>query len=101
VELQNVFGVEGSRGIVLQVHPNPMRSYCLVETNGVQVERVFIYDVLGRVVRVLSPTASRLTPNKFFWDGRDNQGKEVRSGVYFVRVKTDRGSVNQKLILMR
>jgi hypothetical protein len=51
--------------------------------------RLTVYDVQGRAVRVLvdegdfASGAGRAT-----WDGRDEQGQQVASGVYFARLRT-------------
>jgi flagellar hook assembly protein FlgD len=48
-----------------------------------------VYDVLGRRVRTL--VAGDLQPRRYtrFWDGRDDSGTRVGSGVYFYRLKAD------------
>jgi flagellar hook assembly protein FlgD len=63
--------------------------------------RLTLYDLTGRVVRSFTPYASRLTPYKVFWDGRDDQGKEVRSGVYFLRVVGGVKDITKKVIVVR
>jgi flagellar hook assembly protein FlgD len=63
-----------------------------------------VYDVSGRLVRVLvnSPT-SNLEPGTYqlLWDGRDDQGKALPSGVYFLRLETDASRLTRKAVLTR
>ena len=46
-----------------------------------------IYDLSGRLIRAFPLHLSLFSPRKMSWDGRDMSGKEVQSGVYFLRVK--------------
>jgi hypothetical protein len=91
---------KGLDGSLVRVYPNPSRGsfwiYC--PTRGM----VSIYDVTGKLVRTLSPAASRLTSYEYFWDGRDARGKEVRSGEYFIQLRTVNGvKVVKKVTVLR
>lgn len=63
-----------------------------------------IYDVSGRLVRTLledyrvSQFHSRVSG---FWDGRDESGSEVPSGVYMLRLEAGAVAATKKLILLR
>jgi hypothetical protein len=35
------------------------------------------------------------------WDGRDEAGLDVPSGVYFVRLETGAGAIAKKVVLLR
>lgn len=101
VTFQEFLSGGSGRGNTIRVFPNPMKGFCEVQAYGKEAPNVSIYDVLGRAVRVLPPLASSLTPYTFIWDGRDDQRKEVRSGVYFIQIETVKGRETHKLILMR
>jgi hypothetical protein len=66
-----------------------------------------IYDTAGRNIRTLVREKERSGRKKVLWDGRDDFGKRVNSGVYFYKLQTytDTGSINyshtRKLILLR
>jgi hypothetical protein len=60
-----------------------------------------VYDALGRRVRAFSPHALRLTPHEVFWDGRDDGGRRVPSGVYFYRLQAGGYSDTKKMVLIR
>ena len=52
--------------------------------------RVTVHDVTGRRVRVLSDgRAARPGPWTLTWDGRDESGRRVPPGVYFLRGSGD------------
>ena len=65
--------------------------------------RVALYDASGRLVRVLEKghhtgmEAERMVA----WDGLDEQGRPVGSGVYVVRLETERGTASRKITLLR
>jgi len=78
------------------VSPNPMHNHCLITYSPAPPDKVqlSIVDVTGRVVRSCLPHA-------FVWDGRDDQGRAVASGVYFI-CAGDRGSpIPAKILLIR
>ncbi len=60
-----------------------------------------IYDVFGREVRTL--LKNHLIPGTYEvqWDGRDNFGAPVSSGVYFYQLKMNRDVQVRKLLLLR
>jgi hypothetical protein len=61
-----------------------------------------IYDTAGRLVRVLFDETVAEGQHAAEWDGLDRSGSPVASGVYFVRLKTERGSTGmQKVHLLR
>lgn len=65
--------------------------------------RVAVHDATGRLVRVLEEGlhAGRGTDRTVGWDGLDGQGRPVGSGVYVVRLTTERGSTSRKITLLR
>jgi len=52
------------------------------------VDRVGVFNVLGRRVRELPVTAGRPGAGRVLWDGSDGDGRPVAPGVYFVRLRT-------------
>ncbi len=63
--------------------------------------KMIIYDILGREVRRL--VDKQHTPGRYvtFWDGKDDKGNSVGSGLYFYVMKTERKTVVRKLTLVR
>lgn len=60
-----------------------------------------VYDVSGRLVRVL--VASHLTPGTYsaVWEGHDERNTPVASGVYFVRMAAGSFAHTRKLVLLK
>lgn len=80
-----------------RVGPNPVRRGAPVEieTPAIQGFALEIFDVTGRRVRRMSVPYGRVT-----WDGRDESGREVASGVYFVRTAVSTGGAIARLVVL-
>jgi Tol biopolymer transport system component len=78
----------------LTVGPNPVRPGDRTDVRfdlpAAAPGRVTVYDVTGRPVRVLAAGLLASGPTSIGWDGRDERGRPVAQGVYFVRLETDR-----------
>ncbi len=48
-----------------------------------------IYNILGQLVRTLVDEEKLPGRYEVVWDGKDDRGKEVTSGVYFYRLETE------------
>lgn len=79
--------------------PNPARGTARMElslpTPGDVLVRV--YDVRGALVRTLARGRFEAGRHPVVWDGRDTAGREIGSGVYFVRASSGRGTVGLRL----
>jgi hypothetical protein len=60
-----------------------------------------IYDVLGRLVTTLIDEQLTAGSKRVRWDGRDDTGAEVASGVYFYRLKTGDHVEVKKMVLLK
>jgi len=38
---------------------------------------------------------------ELLWDGRDDSGREVASGIYFYRLETEKKVLSRKMVLLR
>ncbi len=87
-------------GLKLAAFPNPFRSNTtigyLLPKPGPAV--ISVADATGRVVRALnSPRGA----SSVAWNGRDDAGRNLSPGVYFVRLWTGSGTTNAKVLLQR
>ncbi len=73
---------------LLQNHPNPFnpRTTIRFELPAVGHVRLAIYDVAGRLVRVLVEGEIAAGSHEAAWDGRDAAGRAVPSGSYLARL---------------
>jgi hypothetical protein len=60
-----------------------------------------IYDVRGRLVRTLTDRV--LAPDQYTvtWDGKDDAGHGVPSGVYFYRLEANGTSMSRRMVLLK
>ncbi len=61
--------------------------------------RLAVYDVSGRLVAVLAEGVHEAGEHEAVWNGRDTAGRQLGSGVYFVRLETA-GSVSTRKMVM-
>jgi hypothetical protein len=81
----------------LAIHPNPfthntvvefgVRSSEFVDGETRHVMSLHIYDLSGRLVRSFPFNHLTIQPfNQITWNGKDDTGKEVGAGIYFVKI---------------
>ena len=63
--------------------------------------RLAIYGTNGRLIRTLVNEAMDAGSREVIWDGRNDSGKEVSSGVYFFRIDADDFNRTRKMTLVR
>jgi hypothetical protein len=94
-----------SRGELFQNYPNPFnpstRIEVLVPEGSAQNVTLAIYDVSGAKVRTL--VNSPMTPGRYIseWDGRNDLGNPVGSGVYFYQMRQKGFSDTKKMLLLK
>ena len=62
---------------------------------------IFVYDVLGQRVATLVDSIQSTGAHTVAWDGRDERGSPVGSGVYFVRLTSPAGTRSYKMTLLK
>tara|TARA_Y100001956_G_scaffold52822_1_gene51480 strand:+ start:136 stop:2310 length:2175 start_codon:yes stop_codon:yes gene_type:complete len=86
-----------------QNYPNPFNPVTTIRydvpDNG--LVRIIIYDLMGRKIKTLVDGVS--TPGRYSitWDGTDDFGKPVSSGMYFYRMKSIDFQSVKKLMLLK
>lgn len=87
--------------------PNPFNPTTAIEFNLPErnVVNLSIYDISGRVVRTLLSgelVAGFYTGSQaIVWNGKDDSGNNVSSGVYFYRLRADGEDQTRKMVLVR
>jgi len=102
VEEKRITGYQSASSRVV-VLPNPSHGKCEFRFNsvprGVNLA-LELYDPIGRLVRTLSAGPGGPKPSEVLrWDGRDESGREVSSGVYFYRTRD--GRTQGKVLVLR
>lgn len=92
---------------LFQNYPNPFNSTTLIryQLSAISGPRsavsLKIYNVLGREVRTLVNGEKGPGDYAVVWNGKDNQGKGVSSGVYFCRFRKGNLSQIRKMVLLK
>jgi M6 family metalloprotease-like protein len=60
-----------------------------------------IYNILGQLVRTLVDEPINAGNYEVIWDGRDDPGKEMASGIYFYQLKAGDYSDVRKMVLLK
>ena len=86
-----------------QNYPNPFNQstsigFTLARSGFVSLD---IYDLLGRKVRSLVSENMSSGYNSVLWNGRDDFGNDVASGIYFYQVKAGNFSETRTLVLLK
>jgi hypothetical protein len=89
--------------INVNVFPNPFNREVKISVYKYQQGRLIIqiFDINGKLVRSLLNSNTSAGKSELRWDGTDNVGAEVASGVYLVRVTTGQALQNLKIILLK
>ncbi len=86
-----------------QNHPNPFNpttviKYGIASDNQVNLT---IYDVAGRKVRTLVNERQRADVYRVTWDGMNDTGAKVASGVYFYKLVAGKFTQTKKMVLLK
>ncbi len=60
-----------------------------------------VYNLFGQRVRTLIDTQKQAGSYRVCWDGKDDGGKPVASGVYLYRIKAGEYSQTRKMVILR
>lgn len=113
-----VGGVEGPRSAETEVRftgvpamvtrllanvPNPFNPSTAVhfEMQKPGRVRVAVYAMDGRLVRTLVDDSLAAGPHHRVWDGRDDGGRQVSSGAYYLRLETAESVDHRKMMLLK
>jgi len=83
--------------------PNPFNPTTLItyEVAGDALVRLVVFDVSGRRVRTLVNRAQAPGRYDAVWDGRDEGGRAVSSGVYFYRLESSGFTQTRRMVLLK
>ena len=97
-----------TRDLLLQNYPNPFNPetwipYQLSEDNSVSVS---IYDTTGKLVRTLSLGFQSVgfynsRERAAYWDGRNELGERVASGVYFYTLTAGEFTATRRMLILK
>ena len=89
--------------VLAQNYPNPFNptttiNFQLPSNEFVELK---VYNQLGQEVRSLAKSNYEAGSHSIVWDGKNNSGNSVASGVYIYRIKAGKYSKSLKMNLIR
>jgi len=84
-------------------YPNPFTASTQIDYVLPQAGRVTfsIWDAGGRCVRILVDACKPQGNHSIRWDGKDEAGNPLPSGVYLSRLDADYSTLTQRIVLIR
>jgi hypothetical protein len=96
--------VKGDALTLHQNSPNPFGTFTRIDfatpTGARQVD-LEIYNVQGQVVKSIEVGPAKGTSGSVTWDGTDNAGRPVASGLYFYKLSVDGNSAIRSMVLLK
>lgn len=92
---------EGFR--LYQNYPNPFNPTTEIRfeiPRDTEVE-LTVFNILGRAIRTLTSKRLPAGSHSVTWDGMDNEGTPVSSGIYFYRLKAGKYLDRKKMVLLK
>jgi len=97
------YGAKPEKLIFSQNYPNPFNSFTIISYKVTSCCEVTlqVIDATGRVVRILQKRSSQ-QPGSYhvLWDGCDNAGERVSSGIYICRIRAGQTVRTKKMVLL-
>ena len=86
-----------------QNFPNPFNPSTTIQFNIPRSGdvRLSIYNVKGQLVNTLVNEYLIAGQHSVVWEGRDNYGRDVASGIYFYRLETEGGVETKRMVLLK
>lgn len=86
-----------------QNNPNPFRtattiSYALPRGSRVNLS---VYNIVGQLVKTVIDEWQPADLYSVVWDGRDQHGRAVASGVYIYRLETEEATATRKMVTLK
>lgn len=89
--------------ILYHNYPNPFNSSTTIRFYLAKQEKVTlkIYNVLGQLTKILVKDTQPIGEHSFVWDGTNDEGIRMASGIFFYTLQTSSISDTKKMILLK
>jgi flagellar hook assembly protein FlgD len=95
---------QGPQDFILnQNYPNPFNNQTKIDFSAPSNETVqlIIYNTLGQKVKELFNGVSLSGRNTLYWNGTDDSGSSVASGIYFYSLISQEKVFSKKMVLLK
>jgi hypothetical protein len=91
------------KNLSIRSYPNPFNPETNIEYNLKSSSQVSItiYDIQGKQIRLLSNDYRQTGTYTIKWNGLNESGIQVPSGVYFVRISAGDETLNHRVVMMK
>lgn len=88
---------------LLQNYPNPFNPSTVIRFRlpAASDAQLTVYNVLGQKVRVLFNGSLQAGEHSYEWNGQNDNGESVQSGIYFYRLETPSWSDSKKMTFLK
>lgn len=89
--------------LAVRSYPNPFNPQTAISLDlaAPAVVQLRVYDLCGRLVRLLGSGPRAEGTHRLAWDGRDDRGLPVAAGTYLLRVQAGPQTLTRKLTLLK
>ncbi len=86
-----------------QSYPNPFNSQTVIKYDLLKSCQVTlsIYNILGQKVRTLVSELQEPGPKSLNWNGKDEKGRDLASGIYFYQLKAGEVTRTRRMVLLK
>jgi hypothetical protein len=92
-----------SEYLLRQNHPNPFNPITTIKYSLPRTSKVIlkVYDLLGKEIKTLVNQTQSVGKKSVVWDGTDNSGYQVSSGIYIYRLETGSKTFSKKMMFLK
>ena len=93
-----------AKNLNLNNYPNPFNPSTTISFNvlsGTHDTEISIFNIKGQKIKTLIKEKMTVDTHSVTWNGKDDSGRNVASGVYFYQLKNGSISDSKKMILMK
>lgn len=94
---------KSGENLSIRSYPNPFNPETNIEYNIKSTAQVGIkiYDVQGKLVRSLGSSYRQAGSYTTRWNGLNENGIQVPSGVYFIKISAGEETINHRIVMMK
>jgi hypothetical protein len=103
INVNNEYGTNPQEYFLSQAYPNPFNPVTTIKFNTTKEERVIlqVYNLLGEEIKELLNETRQSGEYEITWNGTDNLGNKVSSGIYVITMNTKNFNKSIKTVLIK